>query len=58
MVLKNKRDDDVTQLKTTHVYTDVAQGCLKVNTDKTWPKHSTKIALIWSKNTEQQMKYP
>ena len=38
MVLKNKRNDDVTQLKTTHVYTDVAQGCLKVNTDKTWPK--------------------
>ena len=55
MVLHKKINGNDTQLKTTHVYTDVAQGCLKVNTDKTWPKHSTKIAL---NITKQQMKYP
>ena len=40
-------------------YHFVARGneCLKVNIDQTWPQHSTKIALIQFKNTEQQMKY-
>ena len=30
------KNEDVTQLKTTHVYTVVVQGCFKMNTDQTW----------------------
>ena len=56
---KQKLHEDVTELKTINFDTVLAQGYerLKVNIDQTWPQHSTKIALIQSQNTEQQMKY-